>query len=312
MSSATPIRRVHVLLIGTAAGGGFLQWNCWCRCCAVARQDPQAAWPRRQSSVAVSRDGHRWFLLNASPDIRDQLGWLPSNGAPATVRHVPIEGVLLTDAEVDHSLGIVLLREAAYLPVYATAVIQAVLDVDSRFLAVARAFADMPVTELPLDAPTGLRYRDGTPSDLQVEAFIVPAGPPRFAPAAGEGHTVGLLLREGDGGPVCAFVPGCGDLTPPVRARLAEADILLFDGTFWQDDELVAVGVGSRTARELDHLPIGGPGGSLEQLASLPCRHRIYTHINNTNPILLEESPERAAVVRAGLTVGYDGLHLTV
>jgi pyrroloquinoline quinone biosynthesis protein B len=262
--------------------------------------------------VAVSRDGRRWFLLNASPDIRDQLAWLPSNGVPAAVRHVPIEGVLLTDAEVDHSLGIVLLREAAYLPLYSTAVIQSVLDLDSRFLSVARAFADMPVTELSLDAPTELHYRDGTPSGLRVEAFVVPAGPPRFAPDAREGHTVGLVLREGEGGAVCAFVPGCGDITPSLLARFAEADVLLFDGTFWEDDELVAVGVGSRTARELDHLPISGPGGSLEQLASLRCRHRVYTHINNTNPILLEHSPERAAVVGAGLTVGYDGLHLTI
>ena len=123
---------------------------------------------------------------------------------------------------------------------------------------------------------------------------------------------MGLVLREREGGAVCAFVPGCGDLTAPLLARFAEADILLFDGTFWDDNELAAVGVGSRTARELDHLPIAGPGGSLEQLASLPCRYRVYTHINNTNPILLEHSPERAAVVRAGLTVGYDGLHLTI
>jgi pyrroloquinoline quinone biosynthesis protein B len=262
--------------------------------------------------VAVSRDGRRWFLLNASPDIRDQLGWLPSNGTPATVRHVPIEGVLLTDAEIDHSLGIVLLREAVHLPLYVTAAIQSVLDHDSRFLPVTRAFADVPVTELSLDVPTELHHRDGTPSGLHVEAFAVPAGPPRFASAAHEGHTVGLIVRDRDGGAACAFVPGCGDLTPSLLARLARVDILLFDGTFWQDDELVAVGISSRTAREMDHLPIAGPGGSLEQLAALPCRHRVYTHINNTNPILLEHSPERAAVVRAGVTVGYDGLHLTM
>ena len=262
--------------------------------------------------MAVSRDGRRWFLLNASPDIRDQLEWLPSNGTPATVRHVPIEGVLLTDAEIDHSLGIVLLREAVHLPLYVTAAIQSVLDHDSRFLPVTRAFADVPVTELSLDVPTELHHRDGTPAGLQVEAFAVPAGPPRFASAAHEGHTVGLIVRDADGGATCAFVPGCGDLTPALLARLARADILLFDGTFWQDDELVTAGIATRTAREMDHLPIAGPGGSLEQLAALPCRHRVYTHINNTNPILLEDSPERAAVVRAGVTVGYDGLHLTM
>ena len=110
----------------------------------------------------------------------------------------------------------------------------------------------------------------------------------------------------------CAFVPGCGELEPAILDRLTRADVLLFDGTFWHDDELIVAGIGTRTARELDHVPISGPGGSLEQLARLPCRYRVYTHINNTNPILLERSPERTAVVRAGLTVGYDGLHITI
>jgi pyrroloquinoline quinone biosynthesis protein B len=303
---------VHVLLIGTAAGGGFPQWNCWCPSCQVARRDPKAAWPRRQSSVAVSADGHRWFLLNASPDVREQLACLPSEGAPSTLRHVPIEGVILTDAEIDHSLGIVLLREAKHLPLYATAAIQSILSHDSHFLTVASVFADMPVTELPLDHAIPLRDRDGTPSGLMVEAFAVPAGPPRFAVEAGEGHTVGLLIRQQDGDAVCAFVPGCGELTPALLDRLARADILLFDGTFWEDDEPRALGISDRTARQMDHLPISGPGGSLASLAALACRYRIYTHINNTNPILLEASPERAAVTRAGLTVGYDGLHMTI
>lgn len=310
-SPASP-PHVHVLLIGTAAGGGFPQWNCWCPSCRIARSDPAAAWPRTQSSVAISADGRRWFLLNASPDVRDQLGWLPSNGDSPAVRHVPVEGVVLTDAELDHSLGIVLLREATHLPVFATAAVRHVLDHDSRILPVARAFADVPVTALPLNEAIELRCRDGEASGLLVEAFAVPAGPPRFATSADEGHTVGLVVRQREGGAVCAFVPGCGGLTPSVVDRVAAADILLFDGTFWRDDELIALGIGSRTARELDHVPIAGSGGSLEALAALPCRHRIYTHINNTNPILIERSPERAAVVQAGLTVGFDGLRLTV
>jgi pyrroloquinoline quinone biosynthesis protein B len=298
--------------MGTAAGGGFPQWNCWCRCCCVARSDPQAAWPRTQSSAAISSDGRHWFLLNASPDVREQLVRLSPNGAVVTVRHVPIEGVLLTDAEIDHSLGIVLLREAKHLPLYATTAIESVLDHDSRILPMARAFSHVPWTELPLDSPVGLQHRDGVSSGLFVEAFAVPAGPPRFASAAGPGHTVGLLVRELESGRVCAFVPGCGNLTSSLLERLARADILLFDGTFWSDDELVALGVGSRTARDMDHLPIAGHEGSLEDLAMLPCRHRVYTHINNTNPMLLERSPERAAVTQAGMTVGYDGLHLIV
>ena len=298
--------------MGTAAGGGFPQWNCWCRCCQVARRDPEAAWPRTQSSAAISSDGRHWFVLNASPDIREQLGRLPSDGIPSTTRHVPIEGVVLTDAEIDHSLGIVLLREARLLPLYTTTSIRSVLESDSKILPVVRAFADVPCTELPLDAPTELRRRDGTASGLLVEAFAVPAGPPQFALNAAPGHTVGLFVREPQSGRACAFVPGCGGLDSSLLSRLAQADILLFDGTFWSDDEPVTLGISTRTARAMDHLPIAGPGGSLEQLGALPCRHRVYTHINNTNPILLERSPERATVSQAGLTVGYDGLRFTV
>ena len=303
---------MHVLLMGTAAGGGFPQWNCWCPCCETARKDPRAARHRTQSSAAISIDGTRWFLLNASPDVRDQLTRLPSNGRPQTIRHVPIEGVLLTDAELDHTIGVMLLREGRHLPIYTTGAIGSVLERESRILPVTRAFGDVPLTELPLDTPIDLRYRDGSPSGLTAEAFAVAAGPPMFAPAAGEGHTVGLLLRDEQRGQLCGFVPGCGDLDASLLSRLAHADILLFDGTFWSDRELVDLGISKRTAREMDHLPISGTGGSLERLAALPCRHRVYTHINNTNPILLERSPEHRAVTEAGLTVGFDGLSISL
>jgi pyrroloquinoline quinone biosynthesis protein B len=298
--------------MGTAAGGGFPQWNCWCRCCQAARSDPEAARPRTQSSVAISHDSQHWFLLNASPDVRDQLIRLPFNGRPFGIRHVPIEAVVLTDAEIDHSLGIMLLREAQHLPLYSTTAVRSILEEDSRFLPVTRAFADVPWTELPLDASIELRHRDGAASGLSVEAFEVPADPPRFASHSKSGHTVGLTVRESPSGRVCMFVPGCGDLSPALRERFAKADVLLFDGTFWTDDEPATVGIGARTARQMDHIPIAGEGGSLEQLTILPCRYRVYTHINNTNPILLEHSPERAAVAAAGVTVGHDGLYIVI
>lgn len=218
----------------------------------------------------------------------------------------------MTDAEIDHTFGIVLLREARHLPVYATPAVQSILDRDSRVLPVTRAFSEVPVTALALNTPVPLRYRDGSASGLTVEAFPVPAGPPRFATREEPGHTAGFMLREKATGKACAFVPGCGDLDAALLERLAAADALLFDGTFWTDDELIALGIGERTARSLDHLPIAGRGGSLEQLAPLPCRHRIYTHINNTNPILLEHSPERAIVTQSGMIVGVDGLRFTL
>ena len=232
--------------------------------------------------------------------------------ADTTIRHVPIEGVLLTDAELDHTLGLVLLREARHLPLWTTTAVSAMLEHDSRILPVTRAFADVPVTELGLDTPQAIRYRDGSPSGIQVEAFAVAAGPPRFSPRQEIGHTIGMMFRDEDSGKMCAFVPACGELTPSLLERFAKADVLLFDGTFWTDDELIALGIGDRTARDMDHLPISGPGGSLAQLATLPCRHRIYTHINNTNPMLVDYSPECALVGQAGLTIGIDGMEIEV
>jgi pyrroloquinoline quinone biosynthesis protein B len=228
------------------------------------------------------------------------------------VRRVPIEGVVLTDAELDHTMGIVLMREAGRLPVVATKAVTGILERDSRLLETTRAFSDVPVTELALGSSVQLRGRDESPSGLSVEAFAVPAGLPRFASREEEGHTVGLVIRDDERGTTCAFVPGCGGLDATLLERFATVDALLFDGTFWTDEEMIALGVGTKTAREIDHLPINGPGGSLEQLASLPCRHRVYTHINNTNPILIESSPERTAVTRTGMIVGFDGLHLTL
>ena len=298
-------------MLGTAAGGGFPQWNCWCPTCRIARRDPGRAQPRSQSSAAVTADGRRWFLLNASPDVHAQLARIPGP-EPRGTRHLPIEGVVLTDAELDHTLGLVLLREGGYLQVYATPAVQRVIERDSSLLPVTRAFAQVKVEPLAVGGSTALGYRDGCPSGLTVTPFTVPAGPPRFASEELAGHTVGLLVRDDASGGVCAFVPGCGGLEPAVFDHLARAELVLFDGTFWTDDELITLGIGQRTARAMDHLPVSGPGGSLERLATLPARHKVYTHINNTNPMLIEDSPERLEVERHGLVVGADGMRFTL
>jgi pyrroloquinoline quinone biosynthesis protein B len=302
---------LRVVLLGTAAGGGFPQWNCWCPICRTGRSDPRRALPRSQSTAAVSADGERWFLLNASPDIRAQLACLPGT-MPDGVRHVPIEGIVTTDAELDHTVGIVLLREARWLQLYATSAVRSILERESRLLPVTQAFAEVEVTEMPIGKRTPLRYRYGQTSGLSVEPFEVPAGPPRFAPRAAAGHTVGLTLRDEATGGSCAFVPGCGALDQSLLGRFEETDLLLFDGTFWSDDELVALGISDRRAREMDHLPVSGADGSLSRLAGLTRPVIVYTHINNTNPMLLEDSPERQAVERAGLQVGTDGTSFTI
>jgi len=231
---------------------------------------------------------------------------------PDGVRHVPVEGIVTTDAELDHTVGIVLLREARRLQLYATSAARSILERESRFLPVTQAFAEVEVTEMPLGERIPLRYRGGQTSGISVEPFEVPAGPPRFAPGAAAGHTVGLTLRDEATGGSCAFVPGCGALDQSLLGRFEETDLLLFDGTFWSDDELVALGISDRRAREMDHLPVSGADGSLSRLAGLTRPVIVYTHINNTNPMLLEDSPEREAVERAGLQVGADGTSFTI
>src|SRR6185503_15002376 len=194
------------------------------------------------------------------------LRWMQTGDAPASIRDVPIEGVLVTDAEIDHTLGLVLLREAGRLPVYATSAVQAILECDSRVLPITRAFSDVPLTILPLNSFVPLDYCDGSASGLSAQAFPVPAGPPRFATREEEGHTVGFIIREDATARSCAFVPGCGDLDAALLERLASADALLFAGTFWDVTELIDLGIGTRTARQMDHLPIGGPDGSLARI----------------------------------------------
>lgn len=279
--------------------------------CRVGRSNPRRALPRSQSSAAVSSDGERWFLLNASPDVRDQLVCLPGT-IPSGVRHVPLEGIVTTDAELDHTLGLVLLREARALQLYATPAVRGVLERDSRILPVTRSFADVQVTEIMPLQRSELRYRDGEASRLWVTPFSVPAGPPRFARSAESGHTVGLILEDENTGATLAFVPGCGDLDDSLVSRLADTDLVLFDGTFWSDDELLRLGISDRRARQMDHLPVSGSGGSLERLTSLTRPQKVYTHINNTNPMLLEDSSERAAVEQAGVAVGADGMSFTI
>jgi pyrroloquinoline quinone biosynthesis protein B len=203
---------------------------------------------------------------------------------------------------------LLLLREARRLQLFATCAVYRILEEDSRILPVTRAFADVTLTELLEREPVALQYRDGKPSGLVAESFSVPAGPPRFATEELPGHTVGLTITDERSGKSCAFVPGCGGLDDQLLGRLGKSDLILFDGTFWTDDELIELGIGDRTASQMDHLPVSGPGGSLERLAALGGTRRVYTHINNTNPMLVEDGPERASVERAGLLVGTDGM----
>ena len=239
--------------------------------------------------------------------MREQLARVARDPVPE-LRATPVEGVLLTDAEIDHTLGLVLLREGRHLRVHCTAAVHRILEHDSALLGLTRAFADVDVTELPLDVPAALLDGDGGLLGLTIEAFPVAGDSPRFASADERGHTIGVVIRSDDGG-ACAYLPGCGALDDALLARIAALPLVVIDGTFWSDDELVRLGLSDRSARQMGHMPVGGADGSLARLRLVAGSTTVvYTHINNSNPMLVEDSPERAAVTRAGCVVGEDGM----
>jgi pyrroloquinoline quinone biosynthesis protein B len=270
---------VRVRVLGSAAGGGFPQWNCHCDTCEAAREGIRAR-PRTQSSLAVRGDDGPWFLVNASPDLRQQLQTLSPRRVNG-IRASPIAGVLVTDAEIDHTAGLLLLRESPKpIQVFGDTDIERTLH--ATLLRMLDRFCGVdwhPLeagSEVPLDGLTVERF-DG-----------------------------GLTFR--DGSAVATYAPALAKLDDSVIARLAASDLVLVDGTFWTEDEIPRLGISTRSARDMGHVPLSG--GTLELLAGLQRPRKVLVHINNTNPILLEDSPERAEVVRAGVEVAYDGLEV--
>jgi len=290
---------VRVRVLGSAAGGGFPQWNCRCEVCEAARAGVRAV-PRTQSSLAIRGADGPWFLVNASPDLREQLEGL---GAPDGVRSSPVAGVLLTDAEIDHTAGLLLMRESGTpLRIYGEAGIQRALTDGYPVLSVLERYSG---TEWITLTPGQRQPLAG--SSLNVEPFPAGGDAPRYLD--GELEASGLVFT--DGGVTVTYVPGLARIDDGVIARLAASDLVLVDGTFWHDDDLARRGIASdRSARDMGHVPLAGSDGTLELLAGLERPRKVLVHINNTNPILLEDSPERDQVGRAGVEVAYDGLEV--
>jgi pyrroloquinoline quinone biosynthesis protein B len=292
--------RVHVL--GSAAGGGFPQWNCHCEVCDAARAGVRAQ-TRTQSSLAIRGGQGPWFLVNASPDLRQQLETLDQRGVDG-VRAQPIAGVLLTDAEIDHTAGLLLMRESATpLRVYGEAGVERALRDGYPVLPMLERYCGAEWQTLE---PGQTQPLDG--SSLEVESFATGGDAPRYLD--GELEASGLVFRDRATGGILTYVPGLARADESVITRFAASDLVLVDGTFWRDDELARHGISDRTARDMGHVPLSGPSGTLEVLTALERPRTVLVHINNTNPILLEDSPERDEVVRAGVEVAYDGLEV--
>ena len=272
--------------------------------CDAARVGARAV-PRTQSSLAIRGADGPWFLVNASPDLREQLGALAAPPVDG-VRSPPVAGVLLTDAEIDHTAGLLLMRESATpLRVLGDAGVERALTVGYPVLAMLERYCGATWETLEPGRPQPL---DG--SSLEVEAFPTGGDAPRYLGADTELEASGFVFRDRATGGVLTYAPGLASLDDGIIARFAASDLVLVDGTFWHDDDLTRIGRSDRTAQDMGHTPLAGPGGTLEALAGLERPRKVLVHINNTNPILLEDSAERQAVAEAGVEVAYDGLEV--
>jgi pyrroloquinoline quinone biosynthesis protein B len=305
---------MRVRLLGTAAGGAFPQWNCNCGNCQVARTNPLRAKPRTQSCIAISSDGARWFLVNASPDIRIQIEAFPPLWPPNHSRRgTGIAGVLLTNADLDHTLGLLSLREGSKLVVHSTAAVREALNEGLNVQAVFDSYCGIEWREPPNDL-SPLLDCNAEPSGLLYAAFVVAGKPPRYRPgvAPSIGDAVGYRFVDATTGGRLVVLPDMAAIDENVMQEITDSDILLLDGTFFDNDEMRRAGVGSATVSEMGHLPVGGGDGSLARIAKLVSTNRIYVHVNNTNPMLLEDSPQRAEVEAKGVKIGYDGMEFSL
>ena len=294
---------MRILILGAAAGGGLPQWNCGCSNCAAARSGRIPA--LTQSSIAVSADGSHWAVINASPDIRSQLGGAEAL-YPIAARQVPMEAVLVTNGDIDHVAGLLTLREKQPFTLFGTREILAVLAANPVFDALDRDLVRR--SAVALDQPFSLA------EGLTATVFAVPGKVPLYLEGADvqvdlEGEqTVGVELC--DGRRRAYYIPGCARLTPGLRERLAGAELLLFDGTLWTDDEMIRLGLGQKTGRRMGHMPVSGADGSLAAFATAEIGRKVYVHINNSNPLVDPASAEAKAAEAAGWIVGRDGMEL--
>ena len=304
---------MRIRVLGAAAGGGFPQWNCNCRNCSGVRAGTLRARARTQSSIAVCGPvGTRWALVNASPDIRAQLQANPALHGARAARDSAIDGIVLVDGQVDHTIGLLMLRESgSALPVWCTEEVCAdlthgnpIFGVLAHYCGVERHAMIPDGRPFALPGVAGVTWRA-----IAVAGKAAPFSPHRESPVTGD--NVALVIGDEASARTVVYAPGVGAMHEALWQAMQAAACVLIDGTFWSDDEMAALGVSRKRARDLGHLPQSGPGGMLEWLAQLPqATRRVLIHVNNTNPILDEDSAERAELVRRGIEVAWDGLEI--
>lgn len=308
---------LRVVVLGAAAGGGVPQWNCGCAVCRASRNH-RPELQSTQSSIAVSVDDTHWFLINASPDIRQQITATKQlHPKPGILRHSPITGVILTNGEVDAVAGLLSLRESSPFTIYAHPQVLAILASNSIF----NVLNEKLVRREPIAADHTFEplLPDGSPSGLEVLPFIVPGkrawyleGQQHPGDDGAEGDTLGLCITDKHSGQYFYHLAACARVTPDLAQRIMGAPLVFFDGTVWRDDELIAAGLGSKTGQAMGHIAMSGADGAIAALASLNIARKLFLHINNSNPALLADSPERQAAQQAGWEVASDGMEIAL
>jgi pyrroloquinoline quinone biosynthesis protein B len=307
---------LRVVVLGAAAGGGVPQWNCGCPVCRKARTE-QPDLRSSQASIAVSADGEHWFLVNASPDLRQQLIATPQLHPKAgRLRHSPVAGVILTNGEIDAVAGLLSMREGSPFTVYAHARVLAILKANSIF----NVLSEKTVTRQPIevDQPFEPALPGGLPSGIEILPFAVAGKSAWYLDGKthpggkddGAGDTLGLRIRDKATTKHFFFLAACASVTADLKSRLAGAPLVFFDGTVWRDDELIAAGLGNKTGQAMGHIAMSGDHGAIESLAGLEIGRKIFLHINNSNPALLHDSTERKLAERAGWQIPADGTEI--
>jgi pyrroloquinoline quinone biosynthesis protein B len=308
---------LRVVVLGVAAGGGVPQWNCGCQVCRAARTDhPELQ--STQASIAISGDGAHWFLINASPDLRQQLIATPQLHPKAgRLRHSPITGVILTNGEIDAVAGLLSMREGSPFTIYAHAKVLAILRANSIF----NVLSERNVRREPIevDQPFEPKLPDGSPSGIEILPFAVAGkrawyleGKVHPGGNDGTGDTLGLRIEDRTTGKYFYFLAACAEVTDALKARLSGAPLVFFDGTVWHDDELIAAGLGAKTGQAMGHIAMSGDQGAMQSLAGLDIDRKLFLHINNSNPVLLHGSAERKIAEGAGWQIPADGTEIVL
>ncbi|MEL0038827.1 MAG: pyrroloquinoline quinone biosynthesis protein PqqB [Halieaceae bacterium] len=297
------------MVLGSAAGGGFPQWNCNCNNCCGVRSGSLDAIPRTQSSIAVSVDGERWILFNASPDIRSQLEANPPLQPKRGRRDTGVHGVVLADSQIDHTTGLLFLREGCPLRVYCTDMVAQDLSTGFPIFVMLQSWDGGVIhTTIPID---GSAFQVIDIEEISITAIPLDGKAPPYSPHRHDPHVgdnVGYLIEDTRSQASLFYAPGLGQMSSALLNMMGGADCVMVDGTFWSEDEMQRAGVGTKLASDMGHLPQNGDEGMLHWLSKIPGPRKILIHINNTNPILIENSPERKLVEETGVEVAYDGM----